>query len=298
MSGRLIGYARVSTDEQTHDPQVGELKTAKCDEIVLEYGSGADRERPKLAELLRRLAAGETLVVVRLDRLGRSLVHILTIIEQLEARKIHFRSLKDAIDTSSPNGTLQLQMLGMIAEHERRLISDRTKAGLRAAKAQGRVGGNPGLRARDPVAVRNNLVGRDQARLSRLIDKMETFMPTVRRMRPAKSWVAVVKALNSQGNQKWARKPLVAAVRRLVVEGLADARLLAPSAKPKRISPVAVIVAGIRLREPSKSLSAIAAELELMRIPAPRGGASWSHSQVKNLLRMPVPASDEGRERR
>jgi DNA invertase Pin-like site-specific DNA recombinase len=59
MSGRLIGYARVSTDEQTHDPQVRELKTAKCDEIVLEYGSGADRERPKLAELLRRLAAGE-----------------------------------------------------------------------------------------------------------------------------------------------------------------------------------------------------------------------------------------------
>ena len=70
MSGRLIGYARVSTDEQTHDPQVGELKTAKCDEIVLEYGSGADRERPKLAELLRRLAAGETLVVIRLDPWG------------------------------------------------------------------------------------------------------------------------------------------------------------------------------------------------------------------------------------
>ena len=112
--GQLIGYARVSTDEQTHDSQVGELRTAKCDEIVLEYGSGADRERPKLVELLRRLAASDTLVVVRLDRLGRSLVHILTIIEALESRKIHFRSLKDAIDTSSPNGTLQLQMLGMV----------------------------------------------------------------------------------------------------------------------------------------------------------------------------------------
>lgn len=296
--GQLIGYARVSTDDQTHDPQLGELKAARCHEIVQEFGSGADRERPKLSELLRRLTPGDTLVVVRLDRLGRSLVHILTIIERLESRKIHFRSLKDAIDTSSPNGTLQLQMLGMIAEHERRLISERTKAGLRAAKAQGRVGGNPGLRARDPAAVRNNLFGRDQARLSRLIDSMETFMPTVRRMRPAKSWEAVVKVLNSQGDRKWARKPLVGAVRRLVAEGLADAKLLAPSAKPKKVSPVALIVAGIRLREPSKSLSAIAAELELMRIPAPRGGASWSHSQVKNLLPKAAPALDRGRERR
>jgi DNA invertase Pin-like site-specific DNA recombinase len=289
--GRLIGYARVSTDEQTHDPQVDELKAVACDEIVLEYGSGADRERPKLIELLRHLTAGDTLVVVRLDRLGRSLVHILMIVEQLEGRQIHFRSLKDAVDTSSPNGTLQLQMLGMIAEHERRLISDRTKAGLKTAKAQGRVGGNPGLRARDPAAIKKNLVGRDQARLSQLIDKMETFMPTVRQMRPAKSWDAVVKALNSQGGQKWARKPLVGAVRRLVIEGLADPALLAQAAKPRRIWPAAVIVAGIRLREPTKSLSAIAAELELMRIPAPRGGARWSHTQVKNLLRTAVPGT-------
>jgi predicted site-specific integrase-resolvase len=94
-AGRLIGYARVSTDEQGTDPQRDELGAAGCSTILEEHASGADRSRPVLARLLRDIAAGETLVVVRLDRLARSVSHLLGVIEQLEARGAHFRSLRE-----------------------------------------------------------------------------------------------------------------------------------------------------------------------------------------------------------
>src|SRR5262245_58546716 len=96
---RLIGYARVSTEEQGTDPQADELKAAGCGTIHHEHASGADRSRPVLARLLRTIRAGETLMVVRLDRLARSVSHLLAVIEQLEARGAHFRSLRDPIDT-------------------------------------------------------------------------------------------------------------------------------------------------------------------------------------------------------
>ncbi|MDE3081114.1 MAG: recombinase family protein, partial [Paracoccaceae bacterium] len=148
----LIGYARVSTDDQTALPQLQELREAGCGEVLEEHASGGDRRRPVLARLIERLRAGDTLVVVRIDRLARSLSHLLEVIERLEAKGAHFRSLQDPIDTGSPQGKFTLQVLGAAAEFERALIRERTKAGLRAAKAEGRVGGNPGLRARDPAA--------------------------------------------------------------------------------------------------------------------------------------------------
>ncbi len=151
---RLIGYARVSTEEQGTDPQIDELRAAGCASILEEHASGANRTRPVLARLLRDIAAGETLVVVRLDRLARSVSHLLAVIEQLEARGAHFRSLHDPIDTSTPQGMFSLQVLGAVAQLERALIAERTKAGLRAARARGRIGGNPGLRAHDPDAIR------------------------------------------------------------------------------------------------------------------------------------------------
>src|SRR5271156_2956627 len=153
-SGRLIGYARVSTEEQGTDPQLDELRAAGCDTVLEEHASGADRARPVLARLLRDMRPGETLVVVRLDRLARSVSHLLAVIEQLEASGAHFRSLHDPIDTSTPQGMFSLQVLGAVAQLERALIAERTKAGLLSARLRGRVGGNPGLRARDPEAVR------------------------------------------------------------------------------------------------------------------------------------------------
>src|SRR5215212_9548578 len=103
-AGRLIGYARVSTEDQGTDPQTDELRAAGCTMLREEHASGADRSRPVLVRLLRGIAAGETLVVVRLDRLARSVSYLLAVIEQLAAKGAYFRSLRDPIDTTSPVG--------------------------------------------------------------------------------------------------------------------------------------------------------------------------------------------------
>jgi DNA invertase Pin-like site-specific DNA recombinase len=181
---RLVGYARVSTDEQGTDPQRDELLAAGCATILEEHASGADRDRPVLGRLLRAIRAGETLVVVRLDRLARSVSHLLAVIEQLEAAGAHFRSLRDPIDTSTPQGMFSLQVLGAVAQLERALIAERTKSGLNAARARGRVGGNPGLRAGDPDAIRKLRASRDAAHLEGVLAGLDTWLPTVRRMRP------------------------------------------------------------------------------------------------------------------
>ena len=102
--GRLVGYARVSTEEQGTDPQLDELRAAGCHIVHEEHASGADRSRPVLARLLREIRSGETLVVVRLDRLARSVSHLLAVIEQLEGKGAYFRSLRDPIDTTTPQG--------------------------------------------------------------------------------------------------------------------------------------------------------------------------------------------------
>ena len=188
-AGRLIGYARVSTEDQGTDPQRDELRTAGCEPILAEHASGADRTRPVLARLLREIRPGETLVVVRLDRLARSVSHLLAVIEQLEASGAHFRSLRDPIDTTTPQGMFSLQVLGAVAQLERALIAERTKAGLSAARARGRIGGNPGLRARDPAAIRQVKASRDAAYLNTVLAQLDTWLPTVRRMRPEQPWV-------------------------------------------------------------------------------------------------------------
>ena len=126
--GRLIGYARVSTDEQGTDPQRDELGAAGCDTILEEHASGADRTRPVLARLLRDIRPGETLVVVRLDRLARSVSHLLAVIEQLETKGAYFRSLRDPIDTTTPQGMFSLQVLGAVAQLGRGAGSGATPA--------------------------------------------------------------------------------------------------------------------------------------------------------------------------
>jgi DNA invertase Pin-like site-specific DNA recombinase len=127
--GRLIGYPRVSTEDQGTNPQLDELRAAACAAVLEEHASGADRTRPVLARLLRVIQPGETLVVVRLDRLARSVSHLLAVIEQLEAGGAHFRSLRDPIDTSTPQGMFSLQVLGAVAQLERALMPSAPKPG-------------------------------------------------------------------------------------------------------------------------------------------------------------------------
>jgi len=141
----LIGYARISTDDQNLALQHDALAAAGCEKVYEDRISGAKAERPGLALALEVARAGDTLVVWRLDRLGRSLKDLIALAERLEQRKVGLRSLKEALDTTSSGGRLIFHMFGALAEFERDLIRERTQAGLSAARARGRLGGRPKL---------------------------------------------------------------------------------------------------------------------------------------------------------
>lgn len=147
----LIGYARVSTDDQTLDLQRDALTKAGCERFYDDKLSGAKADRPGLAEALAYARAGDTLVVWRLDRLGRSLGHLIEVMGDLEKRGIGLKSLTEQLDTTTPNGKLVFHLFGALAEFERDLIRERTRAGLAAARARGRKGGHPRVKAfQDP----------------------------------------------------------------------------------------------------------------------------------------------------
>ncbi len=144
----LIGYARVSTDDQNLDLQRDALIQAGCLKLYEDKESGAKAERPGLLMALEVLRDGDTLVVWRLDRLGRSLKDLIALAEKLEKRGVALKSLQENIDTSSSGGKLVFHLFGALAEFERNLIRERTRAGLSAARARGRKGGRP--KALDP----------------------------------------------------------------------------------------------------------------------------------------------------
>jgi DNA invertase Pin-like site-specific DNA recombinase len=139
----LVGYARVSTHEQNPALQTDALKKAGCQKTFEDRISGAKAERPGLAAALEYVRKGDTLLVWRLDRLGRSLKDLIDIVGGLEKRGVGFRSLQEAIDTTTSGGRLIFQIFGALAEFERNLIRERTRAGLAAARARGRKGGRP-----------------------------------------------------------------------------------------------------------------------------------------------------------
>lgn len=139
----LIGYARVSTADQETALQLDALKAAGCARIFSEKASGANRGRPELAAALDYMREGDTLVVWRLDRLARSLSQLIETVEGLRKCGIELRSLNETIDTSTSAGRLTFNLFGALAEFERDVIRDRTKAGLEAARARGRKGGRP-----------------------------------------------------------------------------------------------------------------------------------------------------------
>ena len=140
----IVGYARVSTEEQNSDLQKQALLKAGCEEIFDEHGfSGMHIDRPKLKKVINSLKKGDVLVVWKLDRLGRSLSHLVTLIEGFAKNGIQFKSLTENIDTTSPGGTLIFHMMAAMAQFERNLMVERTKAGLAAAKNRGEIMGRP-----------------------------------------------------------------------------------------------------------------------------------------------------------
>ena len=152
-NGRLIGYARVSTSGQELNLQLDALKHAGIPDklIFIDKASGSKSERPGLIACMNELKAGDTLVIWRLDRLGRSLKHLIEIVEELKGRGVGFRSINDGgIDTTTASGEMVFNIFATLAQFERRLIQERTQAGLKAARARGKKGGRPKISTNDP----------------------------------------------------------------------------------------------------------------------------------------------------
>ncbi len=297
----MVGYARVSTEDQRTGRQVDELGAAGCAEVVEERASGADRQRPALAALLRRgLARGDTLVVVKLDRLARSLEHLLEVVRTLEARGAFLRVLGDPIDTATPQGRFMLQMLGAVAEFERALIRERVRSGLARAAREGRRGGNPALRARDPDALRRLRHAREDAHRARALAGADAWLPVVVRLRAeeGRTWDEVVRAVNARaaqggaaaGEGRWTKARLVRAVRALARDGLVPGgaalegrgrrRTVADREREGVLRAVAAIVG----ESPNATLREIGDRLAALRCHPPRGGTHWSTSTVAHLL--------------
>jgi DNA invertase Pin-like site-specific DNA recombinase len=158
----LIGYARVSTQDQNPALQLDALKEAGCEKTFTEKASGAQRDRPELKDALGFMRKGDTLVVWKLDRLARSLKQLITTVEDLESQGIGFRSLTESIDTTTSGGRLIFHIFASLAEFERSVIRERTKAGLQAAHARGRLGGRPPALSQEDLAAAKALL-RDPA---------------------------------------------------------------------------------------------------------------------------------------
>jgi DNA invertase Pin-like site-specific DNA recombinase len=166
--GHLLGYARVSTTDQQSNLQVDALTTAGCYRVFAETasGAGAGADRPVLGQVLDQLRPGDTLVVWKLDRLGRSLRHLVDTVTGLAERGIGFRSLQEAIDTTTPGGKLVFHVFAALAEFERDLIRERTAAGLAAARARGRHGGRPSVMTAHKVRVAGEMYASGQYTVS------------------------------------------------------------------------------------------------------------------------------------
>ena len=148
-----IGYSRISTSDQSFDLQTDALNKEDCDQIFSDMASGAKTDRPGLEEALSFLRGDDTLVVWKLDRLGRSLKHLIEVVNTLKERGIYFKSIQESIDTSTSGGKLIFHVFGALAEFERDIIRERTMAGLKAARARGRKGGRPNVMDEKMVAM-------------------------------------------------------------------------------------------------------------------------------------------------
>lgn len=179
-----FGYARVSTKEQVLDLQIDALKKAGCKKIYQEKITGAKADRPELLKMTSQLREGDTVIVWKLDRLGRSLRDLVNLIEKFNAQGVGFLSLQDNINTTTPTGKLTFHIFAALAEFERDIISERTKAGLAAARARGRKGGRPkGLskKAQDKARLAESLYKEQKLNIAEVCEHLHISKPTLYR---------------------------------------------------------------------------------------------------------------------
>ncbi len=183
--GYKIGYARVSTLDQNLALQQDALKEAGCEQIFIEQMSGAVSDRPALREALDYARSGDTLIVWKLDRLARSMKQLIETIEKLRLRNIGFQSLTEAIDTTTAQGVLVFHMFSALAEFERALIRERTRAGLAAAKRAGRTGGRPPKLTEDDLDIARTLLANPDILVADVADRLGVSPATLYRYLPA-----------------------------------------------------------------------------------------------------------------
>ena len=174
-----IGYARVSTVEQNLDLQIDALKKAGCEKIITDEISGAKSERNGLQELMTMLRKGDEIIVWRLDRLGRSLKHLIELINHFNDVGVTFTSLQESINTNNSTGKLIFHIFGALSEFERNLILERTKAGLASARARGRLGGRPKKLNKDKRKLAKELYNSKKYSLTQICSMLSISKPTL-----------------------------------------------------------------------------------------------------------------------
>lgn len=179
--GHLLGYSRVSTADQNPELQHDALKAAGCWRIFTDHASGAKADRPQLMALLDQLRPGDTLVVWKLDRLGRSVPHLVSTINELHERQVQFRSLTEGFDTTTAAGTLLFHIMGALAHFERDLIKERTHAGLMAARARGRHGGRKPKMTLTKIKTARTMYASKEHTLAEIADTIGVSRTTVYR---------------------------------------------------------------------------------------------------------------------
>jgi DNA invertase Pin-like site-specific DNA recombinase len=181
----LVGYARVSTQDQKPELQLDALKAAGCEKLFVEKASGAQRDRPELKAALDYMRNGDTLVVWKLDRLARSMKQLIETVEHLEGQRIGFRSLTEAIDTTTAGGKLVFHIFGALAEFERTIIRERTRAGLDAARARGRKGGRPSKLKEDDLKAARAMLADKSITVEEVAKRLGVSLATLYRHLPA-----------------------------------------------------------------------------------------------------------------
>jgi len=181
MTNPLIGYARVSLNDQSAALQEDALKKAGCIRVFTDHASGSKASRPELDKMLDQLRSGDVVVVWRLDRLGRSLRNLIDLVETLADRGVGFRSLTESIDTTTANGRLFFSIMGALAEFERDLIRERTQAGLAAARARGRVGGRPSVMNAKKIATARKLYDSREHTVAEIAEMLDVSVATIYR---------------------------------------------------------------------------------------------------------------------
>ena len=179
-----IGYARVSTQDQKPDLQTDALEKAGCEKIFIEKASGAQRDRPELKAALDYIRAGDTLVVWKLDRLARSIKQLIETVEALEKRGIGFRSLTENVDTTTSSGKLIFHIFASLAEFERSIIRERTKAGLDAARARGKTGGRPPALTEKDIQVAKAMLADTEITVEEVAKRLKVAPSTLYRHLP------------------------------------------------------------------------------------------------------------------